>query len=532
MSVFVLYGKDSFAGALPLYLNAPSGDSLPRDVRRFDAILQWGVPAKEPEGQYVLNPVKCLLRARHARSVRELWRLNGLRPAEGEERWVHEYQAAVFQQEVVGIWAKKRSPALVTASLADGSPAARRIKKKTAGSGLGLNGEYRELAAEEQQGFHVRRAKRDAVRAIYALGLSTGLVRLGVGSDGCSAVIEADPAPRLTGNDRLAELFAAAVNRYADELEQAALAEPYGRASLHPGTEPGREVREGRGEVQAEAAGGSSYPVGRSGAYGRQMLLGADPEFVLRRPGGGFVSASRFLEKEGRVGYDAVVLSRSRVIHPLAELRPRPCPDPEGLVRELHRTMRQAARLITDTSLQWLAGSMPGKGLPIGGHVHVSGIWLNERLLRALDNYVALPLVLAEGQAAGRRRPRYGFLGDCRRKRHGGFEYRPLPSWLATPELAYGVAALVRIVALEYRRLPRRPLDSADVQRAYYNGDKAQLLPTVMKLWPDLEGLASYGEHRKELDALRDRLFRLEGWDEQADIREAWGIPPYRAGVL
>lgn len=522
MSMFVRFGSDCKTGLMPLYLKVPSGSTLPEGDRSYDTVIQWGVPAAESDASLVLNPVKCLLRARLPRSVRELWRMNGLRAEEQEERWVHEYLVAVFQQDALGVWVKKRSPALITAVVPGGAqqvrPARGRpepgmgkpadsvhprkreegAKRLFTSAGIsplrsqaeGPSGllsmddatweKYQELAPEEQQSYHVRRAKRDAIRAVYVLGLSTGLVRLGVSRDGTTVVLAADPAPPLT--DRLAELYAAAFNQYSDGLKKI-----------------------------------SAKPV----------LLGADPEFVLRKPDGGFVSASRFLEKEGQVGHDAVVLSRSRVIHPLAELRPRPCREPGELVGELHRTMRYAAGLIPDTSLQWLAGSMPGKWLPIGGHVHVSGIGLHEPLIRALDNYVALPLVLAEGDAAGNRRPRYGFLGDCRRKRHGGFEYRSLPSWLASPELAYGVLALVQTVALEYRSLKRRPLDSADAQRAYYNGEKKELLPIVKALWPDLEKLPAYKAHQLELDHLRDRLFRLEGWEEQADIRRAWGIHPY-----
>lgn len=487
MGLFVLLSKQSRTGLLPVFLRVPCGEVAPA-AGKDDAVLQWGIPARDPENAYVLNPVKRLLRAGHPKSVREIWRLNGLKTAE-EGEWVYEYRIPVFMQEALGVWAKRRRPAFLA------EPAAAGYSVPAGGGGLGG---FMELPPEEQQSFRIRRAKRDAVRAVYALGLVTGLVRVAVDRQGNTLVLEADPAPRL--NDRLAELFADAINRYAAEREEAERAEVGDR--------------------------GGRVPTGKGGAAGK-LLLGADPEFVLRRPDGHFVPASKFLEKEGRVGYDAVVLSRSRVIHPLAELRPKPAAEPRELVRELYRTMRQAAQWISDPSLAWLSGSMPAKGLPIGGHVHVSGVWMNERLVRALDNYVALPLLLAEGEAAGLRRPRYGFLGDCRRKRHGGFEYRTLPSWLASPALALSVFALVRAVALHYRELPRTPLNRADVQRAYYQGAKEELLPVVMELWKDLEPLPAYREYRAELDACRDRLYRLEGWDEQADIRIPWKIPPF-----
>lgn len=489
MSMFVLYGKKAATGMLPLYLKVPSGEQLPVG-KKPSAILQWGVPAEDAEGLFLLNPLKCLIRAGHSRTCREFWRQNGMKASSGNEPWVFEFQVAVFQQDALGIWTKAGVTALVPA---DGKSRLVRNGRKIQVPVSGGTAELRELAPEEQEAYHIRRAKRDAVRAVYALGLSTGLVKIGINREGHTVLTGLEACPAL--DDRMAELFAGAINRYAEKLEEAE-------------------------RTEAVWQNGSITRIG--------VRLGADPEFVLRKPGGGFVSANRFLEKEGKVGCDAVVLSRDKVIHPLAELRPKPCTTPRELVRELYWTMRLAARQIPDTSLAWLSGSMPGKGLSTGGHVHISGVWLHHHLLRALDNYVALPLVLAEGEASGQRRPKYGFLGDVRRKRHGGFEYRTLPSWLATPELAFAVLTLMHIVALHYRELRETPLDHLDIQRAYYNGDKSQLLPVVRKLWPDLARLPAYRQSRIEMDAFRDRLFRLEGWDEQADFRIPWKIPPYQ----
>lgn len=43
---------------------------------------------------------------------------------------------------------------------------------------------------------------------------------------------------------------------------------------------------------------------------------------------------------------------------------------------------------------------MPQPGFPLGGHLHFSGVALNGALLRALDNYLALPLALLEDKRA------------------------------------------------------------------------------------------------------------------------------------
>ncbi|HZG74218.1 MAG TPA: hypothetical protein VEZ72_00045, partial [Paenibacillus sp.] len=265
------------------------------------------------------------------------------------------------------------------------------------------------------------------------------------------------------------------------------------------------------------------------GAAAGTMLLGMDPEFVLRRPGpdGRIVSASRFFERRGRVGCDSVRVG-DRLIYPLAELRPSPAAEPQELLRNLYAAMRLAASRIDDASLEWLAGGMPANGLPLGGHIHVSGVALDADLLRALDNYLALPLALLEDEGAARRRPRYGALGDFRRQFHGGFEYRTLPSWIVSPSVALGVLSLAKVVCEHARELRGRPLARPELQAAYYAGDKEALLPTALALWRELERTSGYARYAKALDRLKRRIERMDAWNGQQDVRPAWKIEPAR----
>ncbi|MEC0249459.1 hypothetical protein P4H65_27130, partial [Paenibacillus chitinolyticus] len=189
--------------------------------------------------------------------------------------------------------------------------------------------------------------------------------------------------------------------------------------------------------------------------------------------------------------------------------------------------MRTAARKIGDDSLAWIAGGMPLPGFPLGGHVHFSRCWLNSHLLRALDNYLALPLMMIEGETTALRRPRYGLLGDYRRQRHGGFEYRTLPSWLVSPEIALGVFALARIIADRYFELDQRPLDDMEAQENYYAGNKPGLADAAESVWADLEKQPMYGEFARYLRPLREQSRRMEGWQELADFRRSWKIGPY-----
>jgi hypothetical protein len=149
-------------------------------------------------------------------------------------------------------------------------------------------------------------------------------------------------------------------------------------------------------------------------------------------------------------------------------------------------------------------------------------------VLRALDNYVALPTLMLEDAASARRRPRFGFLGDFRRKPHGGFEYRTLPSWMATPQIALGLLTLAQLVVRNAERLRLRPLHDPDAQRHFYAGDKAALRPWIPLIWSDLERLPEYAAYRRRLDALKRRLLRSEAWDGTADIRAAWKLLPWR----
>jgi hypothetical protein len=170
---------------------------------------------------------------------------------------------------------------------------------------------------------------------------------------------------------------------------------------------------------------------------------------------------------------------------------------------------------------------MPVPGLPLGGHIHLSGISPSNALIRALDNYLALPLAMVEDPTTAKRRRRYGRLGDIRPQRHGGFEYRTLPSWIASPTIAKGVIALAKTVAEHYRQLRGRPLDDEETLAAYLAGDKAALECAVQAQWRTLESLDGYRKYAKYLDPLKERIMARRSWDEQRDFRVHWRIPPF-----
>lgn len=327
-----------------------------------------------------------------------------------------------------------------------------------------------------------RKMTRTAVRAAYSLGIDAAEVIVAAREQG-RLHVESVSLPCARMADWLAEAYAEEIvacrQRFAEEEER---------------TEP--------------------------------AVLGMDPEFILfdseREK---VVAASRYLQVEGAAGCDAFRIARSdRTLHPLAELRPEPSAEPRRLVVHLMRTMRLAARQITDPSLHWLAGGMPRRGWALGGHIHFSGIWLNAELLRVLDNYMALPLALIEDRSAAGRRPRYGSLGDFREQPHGGFEYRTLPSWIVSPVVTKGVVALAQLLAMRYRRLNRRPAFEERVLQAYCDGDADRLYDAFPPLYDDLSRLDVYARYADYIEPLMRRIIARKRWDEQADIRRYWKI--------
>ncbi|MNU57537.1 hypothetical protein D3C71_466620 [compost metagenome] len=323
-----------------------------------------------------------------------------------------------------------------------------------------------------------RRLEKIAVRALYTLGLDFGEVEISAG-DGGSMVIQ--------------------LVRAVPELEDESTALRFAEAIL---------------EESARLALQSHEP----------LRLGMDPEFLLyNRIDSKVIPASRFLERVGIAGCDAV-RSGDRTLYPIAELRPSPGSEPAELLRNLMGAMHYASRHIHDTSLLWLAGGMPLPGLPLGGHLHFSGLPLTTELLRTLDNYLALPVALMEDERGKVRRPRYGYLGDHRFQDHGGFEYRTLPSFLISSLLTKGVVALASLIAEDYAQLPSRPLMREDVHQAFYLGDKAILREAYEPLEDEIRSMKGYQRLEKYIHPFLEALRLGRTWDESRDIRTVWKI--------
>ncbi|OAX47927.1 putative amidoligase domain-containing protein [Paenibacillus sp. AD87] len=355
-----------------------------------------------------------------------------------------------------------------------------RIKRRDTS---GMGGAQESVLDREAASTLFKRIERLATKTLYTVGLDHGAVRLEAsGKSGCS-VISIDPRP-WKGMTDLSAMYRAGWKQLQSELDE---------------------------ERHCNAA----------------PILGMDPEFLLvQMPESKIVPASRFLERTGVAGCDSVTIGGRR-IYPVAELRPAPSSEPRELLAHLMRAFAAASRSISDHSLIWQAGGMPQRGLPLGGHIHFSGVTLNGELLRAFDNYLALPLAVLQDPRGSGRRPRYGALGDFRLKSYGGFEYRTLPSFLVSPLVAKGVVALAGLIARGYHQLRQRPLAKAAIHTAFYEGNREVMQAHIPALLDDLTQMDGYERYERYAAPLISQLRQGRTWDESRDIRKLWNI---RAG--
>ena len=327
----------------------------------------------------------------------------------------------------------------------------------------------------------MQRIRWMAVRCLYVLGLHFGMIEVAALSRKKIVPLNFDPFPRLTKRmgGRYGKAVALAVRR----------------RQLHP-----EQVK-------------------------RPALIGADIEFIMKRPGGKIAYASHYFSRYGRIGHDQQGSRRARGRFPIAELRPAPAEQPTELIAGIQELLKRAARRAKAKGMSWQAGSLPAKGYPIGGHIHISRVDLTTELLRALDNYLAVPVAMLENaEKARRRRPEYGYLGEFRWKGYGGFEYRTLSSWIVAPHIALAVVTLAKLIIDHYPELPQNNHTSVEHVRAFYKSDKEVLRVDFESVWRDITRLDVYPEVAEQLEVIPNLVREGRQWLESGDIRARWGL--------
>lgn len=320
-----------------------------------------------------------------------------------------------------------------------------------------------------------------ATRALHALDLDFGLVSIGMTGKGVLYVLDISAAPVIQG--RLAELYGLALDEFIER-----------ESNPH-------------------------NPVG-------PVVLGTDVEVMLRNAAGKMVLASNYFSRRGRVGCDdrSVQFDGKRL--PLMELRPEPDANPLQLFNNLKDTMVEATRTINRPKVEWRAGSMPFRPYCTGGHIHFSNIPLSRQLVCVLDQYLGIPAMLVEDPAtAALRRPRYGFLGDVRIKDHGGFEYRTPASFVVDPDVTAALLCLAHVIAMHYRDLPVTDIYSLSSQVQFYRGNKEAFYVLAEKNLNHIRHVTTYERYRDYIDPIFQMISAKRTWNEDVDVRRAWGVP-------
>jgi len=337
-----------------------------------------------------------------------------------------------------------------------------------------------------------RNASFLAARALHALGLDFALVDIRLSSQGVLGVASVNVNPK--GIPALAEALVEPIRQRLREIELRQTMTIFQKANP---------------------------------AYlDKAVSIGADPEFMLRDSRTGkMIMASTFFPREGTVGCDSRFVRGVLSGHPLAELRPAPSYSPLQLVENIRRAMELALRLSPYSNVEWRGGSMPFAKFSIGGHIHFAGVPMSGQLLRALDNYLAIPLLFIENlRTALLRRAKYGYLGDFRLKIHGGFEYRTPSSWLISPEIATAVLCLAKVITSEYHTLRQDIFAQKEAQAAFVAGERSFFRGLFDELWTELKATNTFALYAREIGALEEMIRAGRTWSEQIDIRRAWGL--------
>ena len=181
-----------------------------------------------------------------------------------------------------------------------------------------------------------------------------------------------------------------------------------------------------------------------------EITLGTDPEFfVLDSHSKNILSASRWFDKWGEIGYDGLA----------AEIRPAPSIEVSVLVENI-RVLLAKIKQATDADQNFdaeLHAMSHYKSICAGFHLHygipkqlLSSASSNRSILntivRVLDYYIAIPGIIPEGMKDSGRRCApfisYGKIGDYRID-HRTLEYRvPGAALLKHPILTKGLIAL------------------------------------------------------------------------------------------
>lgn len=258
----------------------------------------------------------------------------------------------------------------------------------------------------------------------------------------------------------------------------------------------------------------------------KDITIGADVECIIKdKDTGSMIFASDFFDMDGPAGFDNRSVEGGRKHFPILEIRPDYSSNPVEVAHSIQVILNNISESVCYNNTALYAGSMPVYNYWTGGHIHF-GIRPNVKLLKAFDNYLALPLMMIEKVFSGRsRKTKFGELGNFRFKPHG-FEYRTLSSWIINPQTARAVLCLAKVIAQEYLNLSEEFLSTFNDMNAYYSVNKAYFTGKIESAVHNIEGTVSYKMYKSYIEPLLSKVIAFEEWDEDKPINEAWHMTP------
>lgn len=255
------------------------------------------------------------------------------------------------------------------------------------------------------------------------------------------------------------------------------------------------------------------------------ITIGADPELILKdKNSNTLIFASDFFSKKGVYGLDDRSIESGQKYFPLVEIRPDYSSNPKAVAKSIKSILSKVAEQVYYKNIGLYSGSMPINDYWVGGHIHF-GIKPNNKLIRALDNYLALPMMMIENAYSSRKRKvKYGALGNYRLKSHGGFEYCTLSSWLVTPEITTAVLCLSKVIVQEYLNLNDEFLNSYSDIRAFYLVNKIYFKDKLERIIFNLSKTKTYTGYKSEIEPLFEKILKSEVWEENIDLRVSWSM--------
>lgn len=199
------------------------------------------------------------------------------------------------------------------------------------------------------------------------------------------------------------------------------------------------------------------------------MLIGADPEFLLFDADGNVIRANNVLPKPGPIGSDGAMI----------EIRPDPTSCPVTLVDNMKAIFANNKLTSKIKDFKWKAAIYhkdSQRDYPVGGHIHLgnpdgmnkhisgeSKSYLFAVFNKIMDELLALPLIKLDGADLGKSRRSecqmamgnngYGFYGEWR-PCDGRLEHRTLSGlWLMHPVIAECVLGSAKAIAEEMYKM-------------------------------------------------------------------------------